>query len=291
MRIINNGDINRQKWDELVYKTDSAGIYNLSTFLDNLAENWHVIVVGDYEAGLALPFSVRMGVYYLYTPNFIRTLDWLGEKPSKMRELEEMLSEHFQRFDFRISNLTFSHSSYPQSYQTIDSGMIKGYTKQAKRGLKKFDKSQYELREIKIEDAFPIIMEELADKVKTLRKVDLDRFTLNYSNIQNVIVFGVFDKLNLGAAAIFVEWKNEILYIKGGAIEIFKNDGAMYGLMHAGIELAKSKELSFNFEGSTVEGVRNFNLHFGADEKFYYNWKWTRAPFWFRFLLKIKGHE
>ena len=78
MELISKNNIDRKRWDQLVESTPGATVYNRSLFLDALAEDWCVVIIGEYQAGMAIPFTRRMGVKGIYTPNFIRSLNWLG---------------------------------------------------------------------------------------------------------------------------------------------------------------------------------------------------------------------
>ena len=167
------------------------------------------------------------------------------------------------------------------------------YGSQAKRSLKKFEKADFELREVKIDDVLPLISEELQAKVKDLRPIDLQRFESLYRSYpeDELSVYGAFRNGKLEAAQFFVTWNNQRLFIKGAARTQALKDGAMYGLMNHVIEQTTLNREELSFEGSNVENVRRFYTALGGQDHTYNEWKWDRSPRWFRMLkmLKRKG--
>src|SRR5690606_30728753 len=101
MQLVPQDKIDRKRWDQLVASTKEATFYNASRVLDALAENWSVLIIGDYEGGMAVPFSVRLGVKGIYTPNFVRSLNWLGKQPEDFSAVEALLRQEFKRCHLR----------------------------------------------------------------------------------------------------------------------------------------------------------------------------------------------
>lgn len=287
LQLIDKDTLDYDKWDALLKKT-TASVYNQRYYLDALAENWCAIVLGDYQGGMAIPYSVRVGVKGIFTPNFIRSLDWMGEKPIDFNELEVLLKKRFKRGNFNTNELLFSHSS-EQVYQTIGTENELQVGSQTKRSIKKFEKTGLLIEPVSIEEALPIVVSELKAKVKSLTSIDFQRFEqllLKYDRRQ-CFCFGIRGE-QLHAAIILIEWNGEVLHIKSGVDEFGKQNGLMHALMYNVIRESISNGKQFSFEGSFVPSVRQFNLGFGATDRVYYNWKWDNSPWWFNMLLKLK---
>lgn len=287
VKIIERKAIDQERWDELVRRTE-ASVYNQVHYLDALSENWCAVISGDYCGALAVPYSVRLGVKGIFTPNFIRALDWMGEKPDDFSRVEALLKKHFKRADFNTNQQLFSTSRelVYQYFDTIDDLELGSQTR---RSIKKFEKTGLPIEKMEMEAVLPLVVSELREKVKSLKDVDFKRFEnllLHYDRT-SCTCYGVKGE-TIHAGIILIEWNNEVLYIKGGVDGFGKQNGLMHALMHDAIKRALSNGRKFSFEGSFVPTVRQFNTGFGAKDKTYYSWKWDNAPWWFRFLLKIR---
>lgn len=288
LQLIDKDALDCEKWDALLKKT-AATVYNQRHYLDALAENWCAVVWDDYQGAMAIPYSVRLGVKGIFTPNFIRSLDWMGEKPVDFSEVETLLRKHFKRGNLNTNDYLFTESS-ELVYQTIKSEDELQIGSQTKRSIKKFEKTGLLIEPLSVEEALPIVVSELKAKVKNLTPVDFKRFEqllLKYDR-KHCFCVGIRGE-QLHAAIILIEWDGEVLHIKSGVDEFGKQNGLMHALMHAVIRDAFDKGKKFSFEGSFVPSVRQFNIGFGATDRVYYNWKWDKSPGWFRMLLKLRN--
>lgn len=287
IQLIERKYIDIDRWDELV-RTTGAAVYNQRYYLDSLSENWCAVIWGDYAGAMAVPYSIRLGVKGIFTPNFIRALDWIGEKPGNLMEIEMLLKQHFKRANFNTGQQLFSGCE-ERIYQVIETEDAVSIGSQTKRGIKKFEKTGLFIEKMEVEDVLPVIVSELRAKVKDLNNNDFKRFEkllLHYDRNQ-CSCYGIRGS-SVHAAIILIEWNNEILYIKGGVDEFGKQNGLMHALMFDRIKDAFKNGKIFSFEGSFIPSVRQFNLGFGAKDKAYYSWKWDHSPWWFRLLLKMK---
>src|SRR5262245_13754952 len=68
--------INKEKWDECIEKSSNGLIYAYSYYLDHLTDNWHGIIVDDYNTIMPIPWRKKAGIKYCYTVPFIQQLGW-----------------------------------------------------------------------------------------------------------------------------------------------------------------------------------------------------------------------
>jgi hypothetical protein len=287
LQLIHRTEIDVARWDTLVQQSQ-ASVYNQIFYLDTLSENWYAIVLNDYQGAMAVPYTVRLGIKGIFTPNFIRSLDWMGKKPIDFFQVELLLKKEFSRCDLNTGQQLFSQSK-ELTYQHFDSEDEISLGSQTKRGIKKFEKTALVIEKINISEALPLIVSELRGKVKSLTESNFKQFEtllLNYDE-QRCHCYGIRGEA-IHAAIILIEWNNEVLYIKGGVDEFGKQNGLMHALMADSIRNAFKNGSKFSFEGSFVSSVRQFNLGFGAKDKLYYSWKWDNSPWWFKLLLKFK---
>lgn len=287
LQIIERSQLDTNRWNELV-KSSNASVYNQLHYLDTLSENWCALVWGDYAGAMAIPYTVRLGVKGVFTPNFIRSLDWMGEKPDDFRDVERLLRKQFKRANFNTNEALFSDSS-ERVYQYFETEEALQLGSQSKRSIKKFEKTGLQVEQINVSEALPLVISELQAKVKELKAVDFQRFEkllLEYDTNQ-CHCYGIKGE-TLHAAIILIEWNNELLHIKSGVDTFGKQHGFMHALMNDVIQKTFEQGKKFSFEGSFVDSVRQFNLGFGAKDKTYFSWIWDASPWWFNLIQKIK---
>lgn len=73
------------------------------------------------------------------------------------------------------------------------------------------------------------------------------------------------------AGSMFFMWDEHFFYYLVGATDpAYRNSGAMSLLMWKGIEEAAKRNLTFNFEGSMIEGIQRFFSSFGSEQTPYF---------------------
>lgn len=287
IRIVKRSELDSNKWMDLVHQSD-ASVYNQIHYLDSLAEHWVALVLGDYQGGMAIPYTIRLGVKGIYTPNFLRAVDWMGERPADFSKVETLLKANFTRAHLKVNQAIFDTQA-EFFFQQINQWEDVKLGSQSKRSIKKFDKTGLQIESIRLDEALPLVVDELKAKVKGLRTIDFLRFQnllLNYDP-DKCFCFGIRGN-GLHAATILIEWKDQWLYIKGGVDAYGKQHGCMHALMYDSIQRAFDKGKRFSFEGSTVDSIRQFNLCFGAKDQTYFSWNWNHSPWWFRILLTLR---
>lgn len=292
MKLIEQSNIDRTRWDQLVSNDENASIYNQSIFLDKLAENWSLLIDDDYSVGLPVPFTIRLGVKGIYTPNFIRTLDWVGlngdNKKLVLTQSTAILKSKFKLCQLRMLTTPFIGMNSELVFQKLS--FSASLNSQAKRSIKKFEKSNLKIQEVGIESILPIITEELGLKVAGVKEIDLNRFESLLKNYPSskLTLIGVSENDCVLGGLIFIRWKDTLHYVKGGVRKEAKHNGAMYAMMDAAIKIALKENLIVDFGGSNVSGVRQFNCSFGAEDVHYSEWKWDHSPLWFRCLKSLR---
>ncbi len=76
---------------------------------------------------------------------------------------------------------------------------------------------------------------------------------------------------NVHSAGFFVFDSKTCYYLLGGQDPNYKSDGSQNLLLSIAIEKASEQSLSFDFEGSMIEGIENFFRQFGGEQIINYN--------------------
>lgn len=291
MKIIQRSDIDIEKWDDLVRSNPENSVFSLSCYLDAVAENWCVYVDSAYSKGIALPYTVRLGIKICYTPIFVRYLEWLGDELKNGDALLNLLKKEFHSGQFNCKNIHVEPTE-KLIFQSIKKGQEPIFGSQAKRMFSKFEKSEMsiELATEQIE-VLNHISAELPKKVASLNEqalTNLEKLINGLKDQDLLKIITVKNKNGVVGGLFLVEFNNTLLYLKGAFSVDSKKEGGMYAAMKVAISMSKQKGLNFDFGGSRVEGVRRFNMNMGGFDNTYYSLHWDNSPGWFKLLKKAK---
>lgn len=291
MKIIDRENIEIEKWDALVKSNPENSVFSLSAYLDAVAENWCIYVDAEYSRGIALPFTIRLGVKTCYTPIFVRYLEWFGEKSIDGKALLEILKKEFPQGHFSCKDL-HTETTEKLIFQAISKDQVPVFGSQAKRMFAKFEKSKMAI-DLSNEEKqiMQHIYAELPKKVASLNSTSLpklEKLIIALKTLDLLETIVVKDKEELVGGLFLVEFNNSVLYLKGAFTPESKKEGGMYAAMKTAVTLAKQKGLNFDFGGSRVEGVRRFNVNLGGEDIMYFSFQWDNSPIWFKVLKKAK---
>lgn len=288
MKIIERSDLNKEKWDQLVKSQSGSTFFSLSWYLDATAENWAVITDENYSFGMALPYSIRLGQETLYTPIFVRFIEYFGD-PKHFEELMQAVNARFRNIHLNMPVLPSEASSGNGVFQRIESGEERKVSTHAKRMLNKAKKQNWEVKISDREDlVLDIVGRELKDKIEGINERSLESLQALLLAAKKARVLRVYALENLGAIAC-LESENQCLYLKGTTTQEAKNLGGMYLLMHMAIQQALEHGKIFDFGGSRAEGVRRFNGALGGKDVHYSTFIADNSPIWFKFAKRIRN--
>ena len=292
MKIIQREHIDTKKWDALVSSSSDNAVFSMSTYLDAVAENWCVLTDDNYSKGIALPFTVRLGIKVVYTPIFVRYLEWFCKEIVKLESIKTIIQNEFQQGQLS-STLSFENKkSEDFIFQIIEIQDEQVINSQAKRMLSKFEKAGFTIQlEADEAEILKIINAELPQKVKSLNDKSLTSLEALVKSLKKhhlLKVVAVKKEDTLVGGLFLVEFNHSLLYLKGAFTPDSKKEGAMYGVMQYAIEFAKSQNKRFDFGGSRVEGVRRFNVNLGGKDVTYHSFEWDNSPLWFKILKRAK---
>ncbi|MDG1331863.1 MAG: GNAT family N-acetyltransferase [Crocinitomicaceae bacterium] len=287
-QLIERKDLDAQKWDNLVDQTEGVSVFTSSFYLDAVAENWCVVVNDDYSAGLALPYTIRARRKILYTPIFASYLEVLGSVDPSL--FKEIILKNFKtiEIEFRQDVLGSASDVFVTQFLNTD----KKRKGQVNRMLNKSKRAGYEVQSTENwEPVFEILYTQLNGKFTGMTDVSLQRLKQAYSNAQEAGLLRTFEIVGeetcLGGV-ICIEKNGQLLYSKGACSVEVRDQGGMYAAMDAAISYANANELTFDFGGSRVEGVRRFNHAFGGEDLEYFSYRIDKSPRWFRWVRRLK---
>jgi hypothetical protein len=135
------------------------------------------------------------------------------------------------------------------------------------------------------------LYEELNAKVEGITKDSMllfERLITRLLESRKLYFEGVVMGGVLVGGILIVQGQGRHLYLKGTATREAKKLGVYYWLMHRAIERARAEQATFDFGGSGIEGVAQFNRNFGAVDAFYSRFTWGKIPLLFNILKRLK---
>lgn len=292
MQFVQRPTIDCTKWDNLVLQTSKSTIYSQSFFLDSVSENWCLYVNDEYTKGIVVPFTYKLNNKLVYTPNFIRYLEFLGDfSEVEIEVFITALKKEFKSGQLAI-NYVFNHKTEKSLFQAIDIDSAGKYNKLANRMLKRFDNSSLCFSENPdFNSILTLVQSELSVRIKNLTKQDFKKFHVLLNKLKSnnqLFYYGIVDSSNnLVAGAFFSQFHGRITYIKGASLKEFMNDGTMYALLDKGIHHAKQNNYLFDFGGSNIPGISQFFSNLSGENREYAIIKWGKEPLYYTFIKSL----
>jgi lipid II:glycine glycyltransferase (peptidoglycan interpeptide bridge formation enzyme) len=277
-----------------IQKLHADDLFCQSAYFEPLFERWCALVLNDYEGVLLVPYK-RVGPWvWSFTPLFYRASYWLGTwTESDKKEALQLLKKSFH---FGSLNLGLvSDSVEMRIHQVIlpQNYTLENYNKLAQRMIRKAQ--QHDIQLVQDFDAAPFVAflhRELNEKVAGINSDSMRVFEKLLRSLENK-GFLRFEGAAIGgvlvAGILIVEGQGRHLYLKGTATQDAKKIGVYYWLMHRAIERAQAQGAIFDFGGSSIEGVAQFNRNFGAQDAEYGHFSWGKQPRLFKFIKRLKG--
>ncbi len=292
MKIVERKNLDEQKWTFWCENAPESQPFLDLAYLDSVAINLLFVLNLDETGGMPLPYFEKFGIKTLYMPVFCRWIDWIGENPPDKRELLLKLQSIFKQADIYFRNEQLAFPSEDLVYQKVSLDEFK-LNSMAKRKLKLLDKENCIIsQENNLEGSLKIIRGELSNRFKTLKDVNFDSLevlTNKLLNNNSLVIFNLHRNEQLLGALILIETDDRLLYLKGACEPEMRAKGGMYALLNHAIALAFESNRNFDFGGSRIPGVRQFNQCFGGQDQVYFRYQWSEGPAWYNVLKAIRN--
>lgn len=288
---VESRDIDLKKFAELQRDAD---VFCKTAYFEPLCKFWCALVLNDYVGVIVIPYNKKGTYSWVVTPLFYRASAWLGTWSDEHKNT----AINFLKTEFSHGNLNIQFTPFLNNqkvYQVISPATLSAnnYNKLAKRMINKFEQQNTRFTcDLDIPMFVNFLLSELGGKVEGINPESMKLFTKLLISLQNhnMLKFeGVVQGGELLAGILIVETQNRHLYLKGTATDSAKKMGAYYALMNRAIQRAMEENVIFDFGGSSIQGVAQFNRNFGAEDEVYSNLTWGKQPFIISLLKRIKS--
>lgn len=268
-------DIDFKKYNNCIENSVQKNFYCEKETLDFLCKNWELLVYGDYEAVMPIPFVKKTFFKVVLMPLFCQQLGVFGKS-------NQLINEKFLKFlktNYNIINYSFNfHNDFETEIVTKKNFYLqvqeyaflrrKKYFKGRKSTVKT---AQYlEFREVFTHGH---ILDFIMNNFKGLDKETDMEFFIKYlfflEKSHKLKMFGSYYEGNLTNVAVLIDNKNYFSLLGLLNNEKLKNhNGASFlidRILHLNIE-----NKAFNFMGGSIRGIEVFFKSFGSDLQEYH---------------------
>lgn len=299
IRYLQHDDIDPAKWDACVHNARNGLIYGYSWYLDHFAKDWDGLVLGDYEAVMALPWNKKYGIRYLYQPPFTvcsgiygndlsekSVTDFIQAIPAKFRLIEINLNAG-NIFGTPHSSLQ-AQKNYILSLQPPYETLYNNYRDHVKRNIRRCVAAGCSVRRNIPVSAVAALAKDQLQSVVKIKDDDLKQFEKLYELLSGqgkAVTYGVYsDRDELLASSVFFFSHNRAYYILVGNHPNGKTLGASHYLIDRFIADHAERDLILDFEGSDIPSLAFYYSSFGAEMELYPVVRIDKLPWYVRML-------
>ena len=299
IKYLQHSEIDKSKWDNCILKSNDGLIYSSSVYLNNMANDWDGLVMGEYAAVMPLPFRKKYGFYYVYPPAFSQQMGITSIEEITPEIIEAFLKNiptkfRYVEMNFNVSNhYQFSNEKKRNNYVLPLTSSFeilkKNFSRSAKRNIKKALYENITVKEsVPFTEIIKIHRSRFNDAVGA-NAADYKRLESLFYQLQKtnlLFTLGAYNPMGiLIGGSIYFVYKNRITFIiNGNSNESLKN-GATHLLMHNTIKKYGNSNVVLDFEGSDFPEFARFYKQYGAIAEIYKLVKINNLP-WPLSLLK-----
>lgn len=288
------------KYDSCIENSLQSRVYAFSWYLDIVADNWDVLVFGDYEAVMPVPWRKKAGIKYVYPPFWLLELGIFSL--DKTIDYKLFFNFLFDKFKFVESRLNTDNIEVTSSFLEDKQMQILNIDKEYEAIFNHFRKDRKkDLRKAK--NAYLIEKwKDESNKLIQLFKDNVGKRTPfiveeDYTTLKKLIdtciekrvgeILSVYSKDSiLVASGFFLKHKNTVTILISSTDFNHRQNGENTFLIDRAIFKYQEKYNLFHFGGSSMESIAKYFLSFGAETKVYQQIKYNNLPFFVKFFKR-----
>lgn len=272
IRFVSHSEIDFVKYDECIERSMQGTVYAMSWYLDAVFPDWSAYVVGDYDVVMPIPLKSKFGLKYALQPQFCQQLGIFSKSWLSKLQARELIGNlpFLYRLCFNSGNADVCDKKSMRPNYVLDLSaeysVLSGcFSMQCRRNMKKAKSFVQKVSEMTKDDYLSFMTDNAGQWMGKLQIDVLKRLIDNAMSAGCGEFMSVCDdKSEVLAAVFFIKWKNRMYYISPVSSENGKNCQSMAFLLNDIIERNAGSSLLLDFEGSSIESIRNFYAGFGA---------------------------
>lgn len=291
VEILPSNKIDISKWDNCIHNSSNALVYATSSYLNYLTDNWHGIVVNDYDCVMPIPWRRKFGTRYTYDVPFMQQLGWFNAKSmNDDADLIQILFSFCKYGDYAFNynnniliNNVFASTNYIVNLSESYEALIKRYNTDLTNNLKKAYKQELIYSNGDYNTAIDLYKDLYHQKTPQVLNSDFENFKKLCAHLwqsNNVIVRNVVNPKNeLLATTLLLKDERRLYNLMNSTTQQGRKTEANHFLFDSIFKEFSQTNLVFDFEGSDIPGIKNFYEKFGAINQPYYKLHFNHLPF------------
>ena len=300
IEIIHSTKLDKNKWDACIRADRDGLVYSLSWFLDHMADEWHGLIVGDYQAVMALPVKSKFGFRIVGMPAFAQRLGLIGNySDGNVKQVLEEILKFCRAVQYASSDITLftgaemkRRTNFVLGLGSTYESILDSYTAQCRKNLSKsLNRGCANADDVSIDDVFHLYREAYGakasysddqfNKLKKLLREAVDRKACHLAGVRDAAGTLVY------AGALLDDGKR-LYYILGAPTEQGRDMRATYFFIDNMFRRFAGSGKLFDFEGSDLPDVAKFYKSFSPETEYYYQFYVNNYPFPFNKMLDLK---
>ncbi len=275
LKLVHRTALDPELWNNSIKQYSLHYPYANAWYLDALTNrNWYGLIGGNYDLVMPIPYNRKIfGFKQVYQPFLTQSLDAIGDLSRvNNKEIAELLQKQFVRVRFNTKSVELSSTvAKPRVNQEIrlDQSLDKirsTYSKSTKQHVRKamqstevaYDTDYKAFMEFYVQAEFPTQKPILKiwKRFERLLEVALANEALD---IISLYIQGE----KVGSAVIMV-MPNRVINLIGASSQTGRTNKSNYVKIDSLLEKYAESKNVFDFFGSNLPGVHQFNASFGA---------------------------
>jgi len=317
LKYLKHSEIDKAKWDYCVNTAVNPMVYNLSDYLNIIHDNWegYVYEVDNCYLGIMpLLLSQKVGFKILKKPILAQQLGFTYTSDCNASEVfKELIKELTQSYQIIEYPLNYQNSPLLTegnekkhfdrcATQVLDLNRTYSATKSCYRRDRRARLKQATANKLSVSTTSnsEVLLHLFSENVESKIEGGVDLITLE--NIRRLVDWGISS--NIGflylvsdidqkpvSAGYFTFFQNRWTYLFGATSEKGKLLQANSFLLDYVIQNNCEQEYILDFEGSTVEGIRDFYKSFGSSDESFYMMNYQTSFFQTLLTTRKKIHQ
>lgn len=281
---ISRKNIDVQKYDACIENSIQSRVFAYSWYLGIVAENWDVLVLGDYEAVMPLPWKRKYLIHFITQPYFTQQLGVFSQAKLTADQIEKFINSIPKKF-VRISIQLNSENKFKSNYLTVKNNYIlklnadyislfKSFSKGRKHAIQQAKRNKLCVEEVAIEDLIKLAKENYTFKGINEKEYDKLEQLIGVLLLKGKVkVLGVKVEGKLIGGSVFVFELDRIVYLFSAVSSEAKKTQAASFLLNTIIEKNTNSNKVLDFEGSMSPSIASFFKSFGSVNEPYFFFK------------------
>ena len=296
-------EIDKNQWDNCIHHSINRMPYAFSWWLDAVCPGWEALIEDDYRAVMPLTGNSKLGIHYLYQPFFTQQLGVFSSDVLQTGEINLFLAAIPSSYPYidiylnignRPTDPSFKYISRRNCTLDLSRAYIQiatSYHRNCRRNIQKAIHAGLTVKRGPAPSVFTHFVRRHLDRqlkhtgkafYPTLRQI-------TQTSIQNGTgeILGVYEPGGeMVATGWFVQAAGRYTFLVCASTQDGKKNQAMFLLVDHAIREKSESGLLFDFAGSNIPGINDFNQGFGANESFYPALKRNLLPWPLKLIKK-----